>query len=188
MLTSKARILWIKWHAYLSCFFLPLALIYALTGLLYLLEVKGGASETFEFPYSSASWPDSEQEARQAMEFLLEQEGALHHLPLPNNYFSSPDWQGWYDIHQEISLVGEDEDHGAKLVIAKNNLLRQLMYIHKGIAGNIFRILGILLGISLLFSIISGAIVALAMPKLKRNAMLATCLGCLAVVIPYFSS
>jgi hypothetical protein len=188
MLSSKARILWIKWHAYLSCFFLPLALIYALTGLLYLLEVKGGASETFELPYSSASWPDSEQEARKALESILKQQDALHHLPLPKNYFSSPDWQGWYDIHQEISLVAEDEDHGSKLVIEKNNLMRQLMYIHKGIAGNIFKVLGILLAISLLFSIISGAIVALAMPKLKKNATIACVLGCSTVLIAYLVS
>jgi len=188
MLSSKARILWIKWHAYLSCFFLPLALIYALTGLLHLLEVKGGAAETFEFPYSSASWPDSEQEARQALKFLLKQQDALHHLPLPKSYFVSAAWQGWYDIHQEISLVGEDEDHGAKLVIEKNNLMRQLMYIHKGIAGNIFKVLGILLAMSLLFSIISGAIVALAMPKLKRNSTIACVLGCFTVFIAYLIS
>ena len=188
MLSSKARILWIKWHAYLSCFFLPLALIYALTGLLHLLEVKGGASETFEFPYSSASWPDSEQEAKQALKSLLKQQDAIHHLPLPKNYFVSPVWQGWYDIHQEVSLVAEDEDHSAKLIIEKNDLMRQLMYIHKGIAGNIFKVLGILLAMSLLFSIISGAIVALAMPKLKRNSTIACTLGCSTVLIAYFIS
>jgi len=188
MLSSKARILWIKWHAYLSCFFLPLALIYALTGLLHLFEIKGGAAETFEFPYSSASWPDSEQDAKQALQSLLKQKGGLDHLPLPKNYFVSPAWQGWYDIHQEISLVAEDEDHAAKLVIEKNDLMRQLMYIHKGIAGNIFKILGILLALSLLFSIISGAIVALAMPKLKRNSTIACVLGCSTVFIAYIIS
>lgn len=188
MLSSKARILWIKWHAYLSCFFLPLALIFALTGLLHLLEVKGGASEIFEFPYSSTSWPNNEQDAKQALQSLLKHEGGLDHLPLPKNYFVSPSWQGWYDIHQEISLVAEDEDHGAKVVIEKNDLMRQLMYIHKGIAGNIFKVLGILLAISLLFSIISGAIVALAMPKLKRNSSIACALGSLVVLIAYLAS
>jgi hypothetical protein len=188
MLSSKARILWIKWHAYLSCFFLPLALIFALTGLLHLLEVKGGASETFEFPYSSNSWPNNEKDAKQALQFLLKQEGGLDHLPFPKNYFVSSSWQGWYDIHQEISLVAEDEDHGAKVVIEKNDLMRQLMYIHKGIASNIFVILGVLLALSLLFSIISGAIVALAMPKLKKNASIACALGSLTVLIAYLAS
>lgn len=188
MLTSKARILWIKWHAYLSCFFLPLALIYALSGLLHLLEVEEGASATLEFAYSSASWPDNEQEAKQALESLLKQEGGSEHLPLPQNYFVSSQWQGWYDIHQEVSLVAADEVHGAKVVIEKNDLMRQLMYIHKGIAGNIFKVLGILLGFSLLFSIISGAIVALAMPKLKRNSTIACAIGSLAVLAAYLAS
>jgi hypothetical protein len=188
MLTSKARILWIKWHAYLSCFFLPLALIYALTGLLHLVEVEGGASETFEYAYSSPSWPDNEKDAKQALQSLLKQKDGLQHLPLPKNYFVSPVWQGWYDIHQEVSLVAEDEDHGAKVVIEKNDLMRQLMYIHKGIASNIFKLLGILLGLSLLFSIISGAIVALAMPKLKRNSSIACALGSLTVLIAYLAS
>ncbi len=186
MLTSKARILWIKWHAYLSCFFLPLAILYALSGLLHLLEVEEGASAVYEIPYNQPNWPDNEQDARQALLTLLVQTKA--HLPIPENYFVSPDWQGWYDIHQEISLVAADEDHGAKVVIEKNGLMRQLMYIHKGIASNIFKILGILLGISLLFSIISGAIVALAMPKLKKNSAIACLLGCITLITAYLLS
>lgn len=49
MLSSKARIQWIKWHAYISCFFLPLALLFTFTGVLYLLDVKGGASSYDEY-------------------------------------------------------------------------------------------------------------------------------------------
>lgn len=188
MLTSKARILWIKWHAYLSCFFLPLALIYALTGLLFLFEIKGGAAETFEYSYSDIVWSHEEADARNESIRLLKQGNAKQHLPLPENYFISDDWQGWYDIHQEVRLVAENAEHGAKIVIEKNNLMRQLLYIHRGIAGEIFKILGILLAISLLFSIISGAIVALAMPKLKKNATLATCFGLITLVTAYFLS
>lgn len=186
MLSSKARILWIKWHAYLSCFFLPLAILYALSGLLHLLEVEESASAIYEIPYSQPDWPDNEQDARKALLALLVQ--TKEHLPIPENYFVSPDWQGWYDIHQEISLVAADKDHGAKVVIEKNGLMRQLMYIHKGIASNIFKLLGILLGLSLLFSIISGAIVALAMPKLKRNSTIACAFGSLAVLAAYLAS
>jgi len=188
MLSPKSRVLWIKWHAYLSCFFLPLALLYSVSGVLHLLEVEDGPSETFEYIYSQAQWPDSEQAAKQAVVDLLEQNNLSQHLPLPSNHFNSPDWRGWYDIHQEVNIVNADDDHGAKVIIEKNNFMRQLMYIHKGIASNLFKILGILLGISLLFSIISGALVALSMPNLKKNSAIASAAGIVTLVVAYLIS
>ncbi len=194
MLSSKARILWVKWHAYLSCFFLPLALLYALTGLLYLFDVKGGAAQTIEYDITSKMpYPLNELQAQQlANNFLNSQLNSLlnlsKHLPLPVNYYRSGDMQGWWDFNQEIILIKGQEGQLAKIVIEKNNLWRQFIFIHKGLAGDVFHVLGILLALSILFSLLSGTLVALVMPKLKQNATIFMGLGFAVVVLAYVVS
>jgi len=187
MLSSKARILWIKWHAYLSCFFLPLALVYALTGLLYLFDVKGGASQTFEYEFTTPLvFPLSEIQAQKLVTNFLSQDSTTRvHLPLPNNYYHSPEVQSWWDFNQEIILVNAHDGELPHLVIEKNNLWRQLIFIHKGLAGELFHVMGVLLGLSILFSLLSGTLVALVMPKLKRNATLFISLGFVVVILAY---
>ncbi len=188
MLSSKARILWIKWHAYLSCFFLPFALLITLTGLLYLFDIKGGASQEFEYnSETELTFPLEESLAKKYIVEYFSNEELSRHLPLPENYFLDGDVQGWWDFHDEVVLIPL-KDKRLKIVVEKNSFWRQLLYIHKGIAGDIFIVFGILFGISLLFSLISGSIVALAMPKLKRNAAVFMTAGFMALVAAYLMS
>ena len=72
------------------------------------------------------------------------------------------------------------------LIIEENDIIRQAIFIHKGIAGDVFVVLGILLGFSLLFSLISGVVVALAMPKMKKPAMQFMAAGTVILVVSYF--
>ncbi len=189
MLSSKTRILWIKWHAYLSCFFLPLALLYALTGLLYLFDVKGGAAQELEYEIAtSLTLPLNETQAQKLVkDFLMAAPSTSEHLPLPVNYYRSGDVQGWWDFEQEIMLMraSETDGHAVRLVIEKNNLWRQFVFIHKGLAGDVFHVLGIFLALSILFSLLSGTLVALVMPKLKKNATLFMGLGFVVVLLAY---
>jgi len=188
MLSSKARILWIKWHAYLSCFFLPFALLISLTGLLYLFDVKGGPSQ--EYQYKIETELDFPLQEKQAEKFIIEyfsNKDLGRHLPLPESYFLDGDVQGWWDFHSEVVLIPH-ENNQLKVVVETNNLWRQLLYIHKGIAGDIFKVFAILFGISLLFSLLSGTLVALMMPKLKRNALIFILGGFMALVTAYFMS
>lgn len=188
MLSSKSRILWIKYHAYISCFFLPFALLIALTGILYLFDIKGGPSEKFEYLLSEEiDFPLEKKEAKAFIEnYLTEKQNGLH-LPLPSNYWEDHAIQGWWDFHGGVMLDAHD-DNQLKIQVETNNLMRKLLYIHKGIAGDIFVIFGILFGISLLFSLLSGTIVALVMPKLKKNAVIFMLAGALSVLVTFFAS
>lgn len=188
MLSSKARISWIKWHAYVSCFFLPFALLVAITGILYLFDIKGGASESFEYKISTDQvFPLEEKSAAQFMVNYFSENGLTQHLPLPDNYFLDHDVQGWWDFHSEVVLIPL-EDNQLKVVLETNDFWRQMLYIHKGLAGKIFVVFGILFGISLLFSLISGTVVALVMPKLKKNAVVFMLGGGASLVFMYFIS
>ncbi len=187
MLSSKARILWIKWHAYLSCFFLPLALLYALTGTLYLFDIKGGAAERMEYHLEgNTPWPKTEQEAK-ALVHELEIKFNIS-IEFPKFYYDTPNMKGWYDLSGEVAFKNKHGYHPMELFIEEYNLWRQLLFIHKGIVGDLFKVLSILFGMSLLFSLLSGTIVALVMPKLKKNAIISLILGSLVLVMSYFLS
>ena len=188
MLSSKARILWIKWHAYLSCFFLPFALLIALTGILYLFDIKGGPSQEYQYKIATPlEFPLKEELGEQFIKEYFLNNNMSDQLPLPEHYFLDHDVQGWWDFHREIVLVPL-ENNQLKIIVETNGWWRQLLYIHKGIAGDLFVVFSILFGISLLFSLLSGTIVALVMPKLKRNAMVCMVAGFLALVMAYFVS
>jgi hypothetical protein len=188
MLSSKARIQWIKWHAYVSCFFLPLALLFTFTGVLYLLEIEGGPSSHDEYILQTdKKFPLKEEEAEKfAVVFIKENNiEIINGQTLPDNYYLHDGDQGWWDFHQQITFSPIQEDNSVKVIVEYNNLWRQFVYIHKGIAGDIFYVLSILFGISLFFSLLSGSIVALVMPKLKKNASLSMLAGFVVLILAY---
>lgn len=182
-LGAKGRSFWVRWHTYISCFFLPLVLLYVISGLLYLLGFEGGAasSEKIDIQLTEeqrVNFPKDEQAARQLFaQFYFEK--------LPQQYYYSDHLQSFWDIHHEVMMTEPEADGHAHIIVETNNLMRQLIYIHKGLAGELFRWLGILLALSLVFSIISGVLVALAVPKMKVTAIRWISLGTLAVLLAY---
>lgn len=188
MISSKARILWIKWHAYLSCFFLPFALLYALTGLLYLFDFKGSEITLHSvFIASEEQLPEEESTALNMYESFRK----LHpDLPSerPKNFWQDEHLVSWWHFRGEVMIkpaTNESGQAGFKVVVEDYDFLKQLHFIHKGLAGWLFKLLGILMGLSLLFSIISGAVVALAMPKLRLWSVRATVIGSIVLILAY---
>lgn len=190
MLSSKARILWIKYHAYVSCFFLPLALLYAITGLLYLLGFTGEHTTIQSvFVASDLALPQSELAASALYESFLVSHPELP-AQRPERFWQDDHMVSWWNVNGEIMLIPDTNTAGVagfKVVVDQYDWLMHLHFIHKGLAGTLFEILGVLMAVSLLVSIITGVVIALAMPKLKRLAVaftvagLATLIGALLV-------
>ncbi|EAT11725.1 threonine synthase [Oceanobacter sp. RED65] len=84
-------------------------------------------------------------------------------------------------------IVWQDSNR-LKIDVEQNNLMRKLLYIHKGIAGEICVIFSILFGISLLFSLLSGKVVAQEMPKLKRNTITFLLVGTVTILMIFIAS
>jgi len=182
-MSSRTRILWIQWHAYMSCFFLPLALVYVVSGVLYLFDIEGGPEETRTINIlltvaQLENYPANDEQARQFVK-------AFYPEALPEFYYQISESQGWWDLNQVIILT-TPENGRTSLIIEENDIWRQLLYIHKGIVGDLFKVLGILLGISLFFSLVSGVVVALAMPKMKRPAMQWLLAGSITLIISFW--
>ena len=192
MLKSKTRLLWIRWHAFISCFFLPFALLYALTGILYLFGIEGGPKQQKEMTFTlTTSWPEQEEEAKALALKLIPEE----FLPLPQNYYRDGDTHGWWDFHEELHMepvestsLHESESYDIEFHWQTHNLMRQLLWIHKGLAGEIFKWLGILMGVSILFSLLSGALVSLSLPSLKRQSVVYLTLGSMTLLLAFFAS
>ena len=184
MMKPKIRSLWMQWHAYLACFFLPLSLLYATTGALYLLDIKGGSKASYSYMIN-APWPDSQQEAETLVIPTLNKE---KHKSLPTDYHSKKDSLAWFGFGQDVLLSKTKDPSTLELSIDEHDFWKQLVFIHKGHAGLIFVVFGVVLGINLIFSLVSGVVLAFNLPKYKNNSILAISLGLLSIVIAFFAS
>lgn len=183
MLNAKARMLWIQWHAYMSCFFLPLALLYTFTGGLYLLDVKGDIASSSEFELASRPISEELSALEQWLAPALKEQA---NMDVPDIYYQDGEGHGWYNMRGGVHLeLPNNPTETVQVHIDEYDLWLQLVLVHKGVAGKLFLVLGVMLSISLLFSLISGVLVALSMPKFKRFAWIYMGFGLLSLLLAY---
>ena len=172
---AKTRMLWMKLHAYFACFFLPITLVYITTGMLYFFDIKGeNTADTEYFFEISQPWPTDEASAEKMVKaFLVDDK----YVDLPEDYYL---WEGkhdWYGHEREVLLKPTDKPNVVEIHISEHDLLKQLLIVHKGFAGSFFKIFSILFGLSLTFSIVSGVVITLQLPQLKKNSVLSILAG-----------
>lgn len=184
MMKPKTRLLWMRLHAYIACFFLPAAILYAITGGLYLVGFEGDAKQEYEYHLELENgWPEDKGVAR---EIVLNEMKRLGHLkPLPTDYYLWEGMHDWFGFKREVLLVPE-ENGDIELKIIEHDILRQLLLIHKGFAGKVLKIFSILWGFSLIFSQLSGVILALGMKKIRTTSLASIGLGLGFLVTSYF--
>lgn len=175
------RLFWMKLHAYLACFFLPFTILYLATGVLHLFDIHGDYKNIYEYEVPlSKGWPEQELVAKDFVLQLLSEKG---HLPVPEFYYGEENMHDWYGRTKEVVFIPTDDPAHAKIIIKEHDFWKQLLFIHKGIAGKIFWILGLLFGLHLLISAISGVVMVLKMPALKSTSMLSLSAGFALLVI-----
>lgn len=182
-MSPKFRMLWMQLHAYTACFFLAAAVLYAISGGLYLVGFEGEVSAEYEYVLDLENgWPEDQHLARDIAIEEMAQRGHFEKIP-PDYYL----WEGmhdWYGFKREVLMVPE-EDGSISLHIHEHDFWKQLLLIHKGFAGPFLKVFSILWGFSLIFSQISGVILALNIPKIKRNSLICVGLG-FAVLVAWF--
>ena len=175
---SRTRLLWIKLHTYFSCFFLPLAVMYLATGMLHMMDIDGGVRSESRFDVTLANGiPQDEEEVREIILPLMRQNGQDMKLPADYYYEPKENYIGWYGYKGQVFFEPVEDPGKAILHVKKHDLWHQFLLIHKGHAGPAFWVLGILFGLSLLFSLISGLVVALAVPMFRKTSIYFTLLG-----------
>ena len=165
---AKVRLLWMKLHAYFSCFFLPLTLIYILSGVLYMFDIRGDVRQEYTYPVGIEKMPESESAAQEIVSEILAEND---HMSLPSDYSDRRGAHNWYGFKQQVSLQAAKESEGFEVIVKEFDIFRSFLMIHKGHAGIWFWVLGIFLGLSLTFSLVSGVIITLQLPQLKKPSL-----------------
>lgn len=182
------RLVWMKIHGYLASFFLPIAVLYVLTGTLYLLDVEGDKTMTDYSPQSMVTFPKTQAEAEEAINIFLEIEKLP---PLPDDYSLRQGQHRWIGMRGAYILSHKGgKGRGGQVVLThhENGFWRQMVQIHKGHGGQIFTIFSVLLGISLFISLLSGAVIILKTRLMQNTAYKIMGAGGLTLLAVYLIS
>jgi hypothetical protein len=176
------RMLIIKIHAILACFFMPVALLYFISGALYSFDIKGNVDkQVFTVALDRPFTPDLAQLSGYIKTTLKQRE-----LSLPSGNPSITRKKGsyeyrWGDLKRLVVAQPTDNPLKLELVYRQRSPLTQLMRVHRAEAGSIIRIYSLSMVVSLILILSSGVFLAVGMPKLRQTALLA--LGAGSIVI-----
>ncbi|MBW8190617.1 hypothetical protein K0504_06165 [Neiella marina] len=179
-MNTKFRMLWMKLHAYVACFFLPITVLFVATGILYLFDIEGGVADEFHYQLPAETvWPDNEQTAIDMVEpYLI----AEDHMRRPAAYWW---WEGthvWFDYKQEVTLRPDNGEGFIELEVKEHDWWHRLLLIHKGFGSQLLWLFGLLFGVSLVFSIGTGVILALQIRQVKVMSMMSIGAGFVSLV------
>lgn len=164
-------------HIYISLFFLPLALLYAVSGVLFLCgfnQDSGADKKTFYL-----NTPFVPQKIPAQVKELLEQ----NNLKLPSSFEpKKAKWGGVMFGTPNYSVVARQKDKGVSVEVTQRSVIGLVMLLHKGKAKWYFDILAYGFALALAMLYISGLIIA-NLNKIKTKAYLSVIAGFLAVIV-----
>ena len=175
----------LQFHIYLSLFFLPVALLYAVSGLAYIF----GANQDFmatknSYKTNLVLQKGAEQEA--VLQFLKEQ-----NIKIPNDVNLKKDKkQGGLTMGTASYSINVKQAKDELVVTTtKRSFLGNIIMLHKDKTGWYFRILSISFGFSLMLFYLSGLMITFFANKKERKAqLLVIAAGILtSVVLGYIS-
>ncbi|MDE5602475.1 MAG: PepSY domain-containing protein, partial [Helicobacter sp.] len=151
-------------HIYLSLFFLPVALMYALTGALYIFGFNQDSGASKSVYTLNVSIPQG-QEIQTMLEYLK-----TNNIPLPKESKPKLDKKGYLTIGSAhyfagIKKLGEET---YSITTTKHSFVGDIMILHKGKGQWYFNILAIGFSITIALLYLSGLIITLFNSKKNR--------------------
>jgi hypothetical protein len=180
------RMLVIKLHAILACFFIPMATLYFISGALYTFDVKGHIDkQSYNLALDSPFAPDLVRLSELAKTALDQR-----NLSLPTGDSAITRKKGsyeyrWGDLKRLVVIHPTDNPLQVELIYRQRNPLAQVMRVHRAEHGRITKIFSLSMAVSLIAILASGVFLALGLPKLRRTALLALGAGFFAI-LPIF--
>ncbi|PAF41682.1 PepSY-associated TM helix domain-containing protein [Helicobacter sp. 11S03491-1] len=164
-----------KIHIYLSIFFLPFALLYAVTGILYLTHYSGGKDlSTYKVDFEKQL--TKEELADFGLKFLHEKNIKFRNMDV--SFAKNRIQIGLMANYARIS----QSDGKIKIDVYKGNIIRYLMSLHFGQGKWYFDVLGIAFGAALAIFYLTGILMVKHHSKHKKPLWISFFLG-LGVVI-----
>ena len=177
------RMLIIKIHAILACFFMPMALLYFISGALYSFDIKGSVDKkVYTVALDRPFAPDLAQ-LSESVKTALDQ----HQLSLPTGSPVISKKKGsyeyhWGDLKRLVVVHPTDDPLKVELVYRQRSPLTQVMRVHRAEAGSLIRAFSLSMVVSLVLILGSGVFLAVGMPKLRRTALLALGAGFMVIL------
>lgn len=177
----KKKQIWMKIHLYLSLFFLPAALIYAITGSLYLFNIREEANATIH-KIKIEQLPKGQE--RETILSILK----ANNLKIPKDTTlkimrGSPTMG---TIQYSVMIV-KDKD-GYVLRTVERSLYGILLLMHKGKGGFYFDIIAVSFSISLILFYVSGLIITSFCKNKRKYALFAFLIGLIITSLMIFLS
>ncbi|ASQ30648.1 PepSY-associated TM helix domain membrane protein [Campylobacter avium LMG 24591] len=170
-------------HIYISLFFLPLALLYALTGMAYILgfdQDSGLKENTYNVNFEIQEGKEKEL----VTNFLKE-----NNIKLPKDEIMEAK-DGDFALGSAAYSVELHQNEGKFMLITKErSFLGNMIMLHKNKVAWYFSVLGIAFGLTLLVLYLSGIMITLvAIKKDRRNQILTILVGFIVTsIVAYLS-
>lgn len=175
--------LWMKVHLYLSLFFLPAALIYALTGALYIFDVRENADAKIQ-EFTLPSIPQQGEEQATILSVLH-----ANNLKVPNDtqirLQKGNATMG--SIAYNVSITTNKQGQ-AIVRVTDRGLYGILVLMHKAKGKFYFDIIAVGFAISLMIFYLSGLIITSFCKKKRKEALLTFTLGLLLTALAIWAS
>ncbi|MDD6055198.1 MAG: PepSY domain-containing protein [Helicobacter sp.] len=159
-------------HIYLSLFFLPLALIYAITGVVYIFGFNqdvGAVKNTYQLTQNI----EKGKEADALINFLKENK-----LKIPSN-LDAKERKGAISIGgaSYSAQIMKNGESNYTITTTQRSFLGNLIMLHKAKGGWYFDVLAVGFGFTLILLYISGLMITLFHSKKNRGLQYATILA-----------
>jgi len=162
-----------KIHVYVGAWFIPIILMFLITGGLYTMGIKGDyRSQKFEIPLIQPIGPDLNYLEGLVKTILVEK-----NYPFPSGNLSikkaGTSWElEWTGARMDLILAPTLDPYLATLTLKKTNFHRFFVQLHKAKGGMAFKGLAVFLALALLTLVTTGFLQVNKMPKYKTSARL----------------
>ena len=171
-------------HALLAAFILPVAVMFAITGSFYTWGVKGSYfDDVHEIALAKPLNADASALTQLAESSLNDlnisaPEGQPKLKTLGNSYLLE-----WTGSSKDLILEPTENDLIARLTIKNTSWYRHLVQLHKAKGGSAFKVYAVIFATALGLLLLSGIIMALQTPQLKKATLISALAGFISFIV-----
>ncbi len=183
-MSGKSLNFLINVHLILSCFFLPAAVLFFITGACYTMGIVGSyQTKEYVLPVDAPLQADLDTCRAMAMA-LLESEG-----------FSPPSGgerirrtgasfvYEWTGSNRDVLLSPAEDPGKVRAEVKNTTFFRRMVQLHKAKGGAFFKWYAVGFAISFMVVLVTGAVMSLLRPSLRKKAIAAAGSGLIALAL-----
>ncbi|WMS85560.1 PepSY-associated TM helix domain-containing protein [Pleionea litopenaei] len=160
-------------HLYLASFFAPAILIMALSGLFYLMDIKGEVGESVVYQGQAESIDLKATDAKEQVEALLTRLNLDADFDYLRGSKTRAVTRPTSGAHYLISV----ESNNVTVTERSPSLIASIIELHKGHGPSWFRVFQQIMAVGLVIILVSGFLLGVTSPVLKKKSWVITGIG-----------